>query len=253
MPPPSPVRRRASSTPSSSTSESPVGFPMRAEEAEAHRAADQDRVRDIEEALDHADLVAHLGAPEDHDERVLRIHQQGRQDGHLALQQQPARPPGAAAARRPRWWHARGARRRTRRSRTGRRAARARRPAPGRCVVSPGSKRLFSSTSTSPCAELARHVLDLRPDDRRRLDARASRSALRAAASPGAIDNRGSRPSGRPRCETRTSFASWSRSSPERRQRRTDARVVCDGALLAVTFERDVEVDPHERTRGPRP
>ena len=46
--------------------------PLRAEEAEAHRAADQDPVGDLEEAVDHADLVGDLGAAEDDDQRPRR-------------------------------------------------------------------------------------------------------------------------------------------------------------------------------------
>ena len=44
-----------------------------AEEAEAHRAADQDPVGGLEEALDHPDLVGDLGAAEDDDERPCRV------------------------------------------------------------------------------------------------------------------------------------------------------------------------------------
>ena len=69
----------------------------------------------------------------------------------------------------------------------------------------------------------------------------------------GAIENRGSRPSGRPRCDTSTSRASCSRRSLERRQRGADARVVGDRARLAVALERHVEVDPHERAAPVEP
>ena len=62
--------------------------PLRLEEPEAHRAADQDLVGDFEEAVDHADLVGDLGAAEDDDQRPLgRLDHLG-QLGHLALQQQ---------------------------------------------------------------------------------------------------------------------------------------------------------------------
>ena len=47
--------------------------PLGAEEAEAHRAADQDPVGDLEEAVDHPELVADLGAAEDDDQRALRV------------------------------------------------------------------------------------------------------------------------------------------------------------------------------------
>ena len=62
---------RASSTPSSSTSESPVGMPCARKKREAHRAADQQRVGDVEEAVDQRDLVGDLGAAEHHHERAL--------------------------------------------------------------------------------------------------------------------------------------------------------------------------------------
>ena len=43
------------------------------EEAEAHRAADQDLLGEAQEAVDHAELVGHLGAAQDDDQRSLRI------------------------------------------------------------------------------------------------------------------------------------------------------------------------------------
>ena len=62
--------------------------PLGAKEAEAHRAADQDLVGKLQETLDHADLVAHLGAAEDHDQRPGRVRDDGAQLADLALQQQ---------------------------------------------------------------------------------------------------------------------------------------------------------------------
>ena len=64
------------------------GDPLGAEEAEAHRAADQDAVGDLEEAVDHADLVGDLGAAEDDDQRPRGRLDHPSQLGHLALQQQ---------------------------------------------------------------------------------------------------------------------------------------------------------------------
>ena len=58
------------------------------QEREGHRATDQDRVRDLQEALDHLDLVAHLGAAEERDERPVGTLEQLSQDSNLALQQQ---------------------------------------------------------------------------------------------------------------------------------------------------------------------
>ena len=63
--------------------------PLGAEEAEAHRAADQDPVGDLEEALDHPDLVGDLGAAEDDDQRPRGGLDDPGQLGHLALEQQP--------------------------------------------------------------------------------------------------------------------------------------------------------------------
>ena len=48
------------------------------EEREAHRAADQDLVGDLLEAFDHGDLVAHLGAAEDRDQRPDGLREQPR-------------------------------------------------------------------------------------------------------------------------------------------------------------------------------
>ena len=59
--------------PSSSHSEAPTVWPSAREEREAHRAADQDAVGDLEEAVDDADLVGHLGAADDGDERPPRV------------------------------------------------------------------------------------------------------------------------------------------------------------------------------------
>ena len=59
-----------------------------AEEAEAHRTADQDLVGELEEALDHADLVGDLGAPEHDHQRPRGVVEDGGQLAHLALQQQ---------------------------------------------------------------------------------------------------------------------------------------------------------------------
>ena len=62
---------------------------LRAQEREAHRAADQQRVGELEEALDHADLVGHLRAAEHGDQRPRRIGEDRPQLRDLALEQQP--------------------------------------------------------------------------------------------------------------------------------------------------------------------
>src|SRR5512144_3197962 len=63
--------------------------PLGLEEAEAHRAADQDLLGEAEEAVDHAELVGHLGPAEDDDQRALRMVADGGELDHLPLQQQP--------------------------------------------------------------------------------------------------------------------------------------------------------------------
>ena len=68
------------------------GVTLRLQEREGHRPADQDRVGDLQEALDHLDLVAHLGAAEDRHERTVGRLDQLEQRAHLAFQQQPCGP-----------------------------------------------------------------------------------------------------------------------------------------------------------------
>ena len=50
---------------------------LRGEEREAHAAADDERVDDVEQGVDHAELVGHLGAAEHGDERPLRVARAG--------------------------------------------------------------------------------------------------------------------------------------------------------------------------------
>ena len=64
---------------------------LRGEEREAHRATDHERVDDVEQRFDHAELVGDLGAAEHGDERALRVVAQAEQDVDLLLQQQPHR------------------------------------------------------------------------------------------------------------------------------------------------------------------
>ncbi len=65
--------------------------PLGTEEREAHRAADDHDVGDLQEAVDHADLVGHLGAADHGHEWPWRALQDLRQRAHLALQQPPGR------------------------------------------------------------------------------------------------------------------------------------------------------------------
>ena len=62
----------ASSTPSSSTSESPVAIPWARKKLKHIAPPIRISVGDLEEAVDHADLVGDLGAAEDDDQRPLR-------------------------------------------------------------------------------------------------------------------------------------------------------------------------------------
>ena len=76
--PPGRAAPRACSMSSASHSESPTACPWAREEREAHRAADQDRVGELQEALDHADLVGHLRAADDRDERPRGVLEDAR-------------------------------------------------------------------------------------------------------------------------------------------------------------------------------
>ena len=78
---------RASSTPSSSTSESPVERALGPEEGEAHGAADEQRVGGLEEAVDQRHLVGHLRPAEHHDQRALRLLDDRPQGRDLALEE----------------------------------------------------------------------------------------------------------------------------------------------------------------------
>src|SRR4051794_72366 len=60
---------------------------LRAEEAEAHRAADQKLVGQLEKATDQRDLVRHLRAAEHHGQRPLRILDEPLERRDLALEQ----------------------------------------------------------------------------------------------------------------------------------------------------------------------
>ena len=91
-------------------------------------------------------------------------------------------------------------------------------------AVSPGSKRVFSSTSR-----------------------RSSGSSSRRCSRTGSIGNAGSSVFGRPRCEQTRISAASRRAAAERRQRRADARVVGDPAVL----ERHVEVGADEDDLAP--
>ena len=65
---------------------------LRAQEGEAHRTADQDRVGDLQETIDHADLVGHLRPADDRHEGAVGLLEDLLQRAHLGFEQ----PPGGA-------------------------------------------------------------------------------------------------------------------------------------------------------------
>ena len=233
-------RPRASSTPSSSTSESPVGLPCGPEEAEAHRAADQQRVRHVEEALDQRDLVVDLRAAEHDHQRPVGALDDPAQRQHLALQQQAGRRRAGAPPRR-RWRRARGAPRRRRRSR---------RPRPATPARGPGRGRSWSPRAPSACSRA--RAPRRRPDDRRRVapgarpprepGAPARRSARPGAPTPAAARSRGRAPSGGPGASRGSGAAPRSRSSSIVG---SAARMRASSAHPPV-LERHVEVHPDQ-------
>ena len=62
---------------------------LRREEREAHRAADQHHVGDLQEAVDHRDLVGHLRAAHDRDERARGVLENAGERPDLAFEQPP--------------------------------------------------------------------------------------------------------------------------------------------------------------------
>ena len=87
-----------SSTISGCTSESPTGDALREQERERHRAADRAPVAPVEQRVDHAELVAHLGAAEHGDERARDgVVEQPRE--HLDLAVAAAGPPACGRTR----------------------------------------------------------------------------------------------------------------------------------------------------------
>ena len=249
-PRPSRAPRRASSTPSSSTSESPVGIPWARKKREAHRAADQQRVGGVEEAVDQRDLVGDLGAAEHHHERAL-----GRLDDRAQRDSPRARaagrpPPGAGTPPPRRWRRARGGPSRTRRSRRRRPAPASSRASSGSFSVSPRSQRVFSSTSTLPGSSRStpRRTSGRPPSGAwcdRRVDQLAEplrdrlQRGLRVAPL-GPSRGASTAPAARPRSSSSSIVGSA----------RPDAGVVGHPAVL----QRHVEVHPHEHGLArPRP
>ena len=215
---------------------------LRLEEREAHRAADQDAVGELEEALDDGDLVGHLGAAEHRDERPRGVGEDARRGRDLALEQEArrrvrdvvgdalgrgVRAVGGAEgvvdvdvgerAERRRELRVVG---RSRPARSGRSRAAGSRPARG------ARRSAWALGPTTSCANATAAPSELAPD----------------AAATGASEGRVGPPLGRPRWLARITLAPRLAQVLDRRQRRADARVVGDRAVL----ERDVEVDADE-------
>ena len=64
------------------------GLAHRLEERVGHGAADEQRVHARHQVLDHLDLVRHLGAAQDGDERPLRVLERLAEVAELLLHQQ---------------------------------------------------------------------------------------------------------------------------------------------------------------------
>ncbi len=223
----------------------PTSKPLRRQEREAHRAADQQPVDALQQVVDHAELVGDLGAAEDRHERSRRVVQQ-------PCQRLPAPPAGAsrprrraAAPARRRRWHARGAPPRRRRRRRPRPAPRARRRSPARWPPRP------ARSAGSPAARPRRRrgPPTMRPGrpSRPRPRPRARRAEqLRPAPrprAPGAVP-RIDRALGPPEVAEQTiTRAPAPAQAADRRQRLLDAQVVGD---RPVRRQRHVEVDAHE-------
>ena len=199
---------RAGSTPSCSHSESPTSWPCARKNGKHIAPPISITSATLEECVDDADLVGHLRAADDGDERTFGVGEDRRQRRRpRAAAGDPRR--AATAARRPRSRRGRGARRRTRRRRR-------RRPAPHSAPRARGrslrlarieARTFSSSTTSSPPARLGelgreadaarpssspsrardrlqRQLRDPRPFGRPRW--RAARAARRARAAPAA-------------------------------------------------------------------
>ena len=89
-PPPSSVRR-AGSTPSSSHFESPTSWPWAAKNGKHMAPPMRTDVGALEERVEDADLVGHLGAADDRHQRPLRLLEDPGERRDLALEQPPRR------------------------------------------------------------------------------------------------------------------------------------------------------------------
>ena len=197
-------------------------WPWAPEEREAHAAADEHLVGHAEEGVDHLELVAHLRAAEDGDERA----------GGVLPQAERAPPPRAPAAGRPalgrcaagrRSRRGHGATRRRRRSRRRRSPSTSCATKAGSLASSPGSKRRFSSSST-PGASSARPG----PDRRHRV-------AVSGA------------PFGRPKWVARDHGRALALQPLDGGQGGADAQVVGDAPVLDGHVEVGAQQDPLAR------
>ena len=75
----------------------PGGDALCAEEAERHRAADQERVGHVEETVDERDLVRDLGPAKHDHEWPRRLSDKPLEHTHLAFDQQTGDRSGTAA------------------------------------------------------------------------------------------------------------------------------------------------------------
>ena len=98
-----------------STSDFPVSIPLARKKRVRHRAADQDRVGDIDEIFDQLDLVGNLCAADDRNIRLLCLRQAHDSATRFPSASEIPLQPAAHTARSPPWTHARDALCRTRR------------------------------------------------------------------------------------------------------------------------------------------
>ena len=226
-------------------------MPLRAQEREAHRAADHHHVGHRQEALDHRDLVRDLRAADDRHERVPGVLEDPGQRLDLAFEQPSGRARqqvcDALGARMRAVCHAEG---------IVDVEIRQRRELPRELGIVARLSRLEAHVLEHQyvaVAQLLHQRRDLVADHRRR------QRHLRARQLAQAIRHRRER-------QLRRAFAFWSAQMGDqhqacaaraqlfdRRQRRGDARVVADernatGRGVAVRSQRHVEVHAHEHS-----
>ena len=269
-------RARACSTSSSLAQRVADRVALRAQEREAHRAADQQRVGELQEAVDDGDLVGHLGAAEDRDAAGARgargsaaASRTSRSSSRPAALGQQVRDALGARVR-----AVGGAERVVDVER--RRAPPARARARGRCAPRPArSARSRAAASRRRASSSASAVTSLADDRRARASTVARRSARAGArrpapsTAPGRACPPGGRGARRGSAARRARAALRSSAAPRgcacrRRPRRPSvarARGTLKSTRTSTRLPRDVEVveAPHRRSlystgsqRGPR-